>query len=196
MSVSTTGWVLCISGSCVGNEVDCGTTGAPYRVYCFSGSSCPNQYTIAVSEPLPHWWQAYCENRTGAQPGRHDHRCNTIGSLFHPCRVMGSHVMCGTTMPLAGTSTALITAPRRSFGMAAQLPPPPFKRTTSQGRMSDVVWCHRFGVETSFWTYHLRSTSWQFSMAVWLPNSRWETSDAHTLCKRICKTTSSGPRGG
>ncbi|KAK0704353.1 hypothetical protein B0H67DRAFT_348209 [Lasiosphaeris hirsuta] len=47
MAASPSGFALRLNGSsCLGQEVDCGTTVAPYRVCCPAGSFCPSQYNI------------------------------------------------------------------------------------------------------------------------------------------------------
>ncbi|KAK5654034.1 hypothetical protein OQA88_7712 [Cercophora sp. LCS_1] len=47
MTASPSGFALRLNGSsCLSQEVDCGTTVAPYRVCCPAGSFCPAQYNV------------------------------------------------------------------------------------------------------------------------------------------------------
>jgi hypothetical protein len=50
MAVSPSGFALRLNGSsCLDEEVNCGTTVAPYRVCCPAGAFCPSQYNVNVS---------------------------------------------------------------------------------------------------------------------------------------------------
>ena len=110
------GFAIRRTGSCPTNEVDCGTTAAPYHACCPPGSSCPPQYNVdccpsPANCTLTLLEEPRCANASWTLYDNHGYFCCAPGSIgYNDSRTFSDGCAAPGTPPQGAEYLAVVSA--------------------------------------------------------------------------------------